>query len=166
MPQTTAGDRELLLSSLNAQREHVLETLDGLSEDDLRRTVLPSGWSCAGMVQHLAFDVERFWFVIIVAGEAEAPDIPKDAWQVPSGAPAGTALENYRREFERANEIICARSLEVAPDFWPEDRWPNWRFESLREVILHVMTETACHAGHLDAARELIDGHTYMVLTD
>jgi hypothetical protein len=36
----------------------------------------------------------------------------------------------------------------------------------VREVVLHVITETACHAGHLDTARELIDGRLWMVLTD
>ena len=36
--------------------------------------------------------------------------------------------------------------------------------DNLREVVLHVITETATHAGHLDAVRELIDGRTWMVL--
>ena len=82
---STEPETSLLLSSLNNQREHVLGILDGLPDDALRRPVLPSGWTCLGMVQHL------------------------------------------------------------------------------REVILHVITETACHAGHLDAVRELIDGRTWMV---
>jgi len=38
--------------------------------------------------------------------------------------------------------------------------------DDLREILLHVITETACHAGHLDAARELIDGKQWLVLTD
>ena len=36
----------------------------------------------------------------------------------------------------------------------------------LRDTVLHVLTETACHAGHLDTVRELIDGRTWLVLTD
>ncbi|HEU5416746.1 MAG TPA: DUF664 domain-containing protein, partial [Streptosporangiaceae bacterium] len=52
----------LLLDYLNGQRRHVLGILDDLSEDDLRRPVLPSGWTSLGMVRHLALDVERFWF--------------------------------------------------------------------------------------------------------
>lgn len=36
----------------------------------------------------------------------------------------------------------------------------EWRLPDLRAVVLHVITETACHAGHLDAARELLDGRT------
>ncbi|QNK83704.1 DUF664 domain-containing protein [Nakamurella sp. PAMC28650] len=60
-------EKVALLSHLNAQRHHVLGSLDGLSEADLRRPVLPSGWSCLGLVQHLALDVERFWFRALVA---------------------------------------------------------------------------------------------------
>jgi hypothetical protein len=43
--------------------------------------------------------------------------------------------------------------------------WSSWRLANLREVLLPVITETACHAGHLDAACELIDGRKWMVLT-
>jgi len=58
-----------LVSSLNAQRDHVLGILEGLSEEALRRPVLPSGWTCLGLVRHLAIDVERFWFASIIAGK-------------------------------------------------------------------------------------------------
>ena len=51
-----------LLGHLDAQRRHVLGILEGLDEDGLRRTVLPSGWNCLGLLQHLALDDERFWF--------------------------------------------------------------------------------------------------------
>ena len=40
----------------------------------------------------------------------------------------------------------------------------RWRYADLRTVIVHVLIETATHAGHLDAARELIDGRQYIVL--
>jgi hypothetical protein len=49
-----------LLSSLNVQREHVLGILDGLAAQALRRRMLPSGWTCLGLVRHLAIDVARF----------------------------------------------------------------------------------------------------------
>ena len=53
--------------------------------------------------------------------------------------------------------------LEDAPNHWP-DHFGSWRLPDLRAIILHVITETACHAGHLDAARELIDGNTWLIL--
>ena len=164
MPDPTVSEEsEALLSSLQGQRGHVLGALEGLGEQDLRRPVLPTGWTCLGLVQHLALDVERFWFRAVMAGQPGL--IPEaNAWQVASGTPAGAVLDLYRQEAELATGIITATSLDAEPAWWP-DWFGNWRLHNLRQIILHVITETACHAGHLDAARELIDGHTWLILT-
>jgi uncharacterized damage-inducible protein DinB len=163
MSQTTATDeRAMLLAYLDVQRNHVLGILEGLSDEDLRRPMLPTGWTCVGMVQHLALDVERFWFRTIVAGEAA--DLLETSWQVPADVPSQSVFDRYREEIERANAIIRSTPLDAPPKAWPVDIWPDWRHENLRQTMLHVITETACHAGHLDAARELIDGRTWMVL--
>jgi uncharacterized damage-inducible protein DinB len=155
-----------LLSSLNNQREHVLGILEGLGDDALRRPVLPSGWTCLGLVRHLAVDVERFWFRRVVAGQpVEARVSDAAVWQVAPDEPAADVFSLYRREIELANAIIAATPLDTAPAWWP-DEWSGWRLGGLREIILHVITETACHAGHLDAVRELIDGRTWLVLTE
>ncbi|HEY7036940.1 MAG TPA: DinB family protein [Thermomicrobiales bacterium] len=166
---TPAEETQVLLSYLNAQRDHVLGILDGLDEDDLRRPVLPSGWTCLGLVQHLALDVERFWFRAVVAGEQAGIDGLAEignAWEVSAEVPAGDVLDRYREEIDRANAVIAATPLDAAPAWWPEDQFGNWRVDSLREIVLHVMTETACHAGHLDAVRELIDRRLWLVLTE
>lgn len=154
-----------LLRSLDNQRGHVLGILEGLSDDDLRRPVLPTGWNCVGLVQHLALDVERWWFWNVTAGKT-APEDPQtdDAWQVPPGVPAAEILDLYRSQTERATNVITATPLDAAPKWWPEDMFGSWRLRNLRETMLHVITETACHAGHLDAARELIDGRTWLIL--
>jgi hypothetical protein len=73
-------------------------------------------------------------------------------------------LAQYRREIELANAIVSARSLDAPPAWWPTEIFPDLPRRDLRRTILHVITETACHAGHLDAVRELIDGHTWQVL--
>jgi uncharacterized damage-inducible protein DinB len=125
--------------------------------------VLPTGWNCLGLVSHLTYDVERFWFRAVVTGESV--DFPDDAWSVPTDMPAASVLQNYRQEIERADEIIEATDLDAPPAWWPEDRWGAWRLDDLREVLLHVIVETACHAGHLDAARELLDGQTWLLVT-
>jgi len=167
---TPDRENKTLLSYLSAQRAHVLGILEGLDEEALRRPVLPSGWTCLGLVQHLALDVERSWFRGVVAGEqtviddlAEAPD---DAWRVGADASAEAVFDVYRQEIDRANAIITATPLDTAPAWWPPDLFGDWRLHTLREIILHVMTETACHAGHLDAVRELIDGRRWLVLTE
>ena len=61
---------------------------------------------------------------------------------------------------ERA-ALLAGLDLDAAPPRWP-DYFADWRLADVREVILHVMTETAVHAGHLDTARELIDGRTWL----
>jgi hypothetical protein len=159
-----SGESGALLSSLNAQRDHVLGILDGLPGEALRRGVLPSGWTCLGLVRHLAIDVERFWFRSIIAGEQVELCEGAEAWQVGEDIPPDAVLGLYRQEIGRANEIIAGTSLDTAPAQWPEE-WASWRLANLREVLLHVITETACHAGHLDVVRELIDGRRWMVLT-
>jgi len=161
-------EKTMLLSSLDAQRNHVLGILEGLPEEDLRRPVLPSGWTCVGLVQHLALDVERFWFRAVIAGEQTIIDdlnAAGDVWQVPSDVRAEDIFDVYRQEIDLANAIITATSLDTAPAWWP-NFFGDWRLRDLREVILHVITETACHAGHLDVVRELIDGRRWLVLTE
>ena len=158
-------DTGLLRAQLDAQREHVLGILDGLDEDALRRPVLPSGWSCLGLLRHLAVDVERFWFRCVVAGDRETiAGLGGNAWQVGPDVPAATVLDLYRQEIDRANAVIAATPLDAAPAWWPTEQFGDWWLGSVRAVVLHVLTETACHAGHLDAARELIDGRTWLVL--
>jgi hypothetical protein len=158
--QTMSPVDRALLGALNQQREHVPGILDGLPEPALRRPVLPSGWTCLGLVRHLALDVERFWFRGVAVGEPV--DQPAGAWQVPPGETASVVLDLYRREIALADAVIAVTPLDRAPARWP-GQWPDWRLGDLREIILHVITETACHAGHLDAVRELIDGRTWMV---
>jgi hypothetical protein len=169
MSQPAALDeRATLLASLNEQRNHVLGILEGLSDEDLRRAMLPSGWSCIGLVHHLALDDERFWFRAVIAGEQSVIDEldgAGNAWQVASDVPATDVFDLYRHEIDGATAIMTSTSLDAAPAWWP-DFFGDWRLDNVREVILHVITETACHAGHLDVVRELIDGRRWMVLTE
>lgn len=150
--------------SLNSQREHVLGALDGLSEDDLRRPVLPSGWTPLGLVRHLALEVEQFWFRGAVAGETLTETTGDEAWQVPAHVPGAAILGLYRDEIARANAIIAATPVDAMPKWWP-DYFRNLPPRPLRGTLLHVITETATHAGHLDTVRELIDGTQWLVLT-
>jgi Protein of unknown function (DUF664) len=160
-------DKAALLDCLDTQRAHVVGVLDGLSDDALHRPVLPTGWSSVGLVQHLALDVERFWFRVVVAGESEVEDgsgSSESAWVVPRDTPASDVFDLYREEVGLANDIIANIALDAEPRYWP-DFFGDWRLPDLRAILLHVVAETACHAGHLDAARELIDGHTWLILT-
>ncbi|MER6677530.1 DUF664 domain-containing protein [Streptomyces sp. NPDC000983] len=134
----------------------------------LRRPVLPSGWTCLGLVQHLALDVERFWFRAVAAGEDEVIKSlgdDGDAWQVGAEVQAAEILDRYRTESDLADAIITATAADAPLAWWPHQLFGEPHLHTHRDILLHVITETACHAGHLDAARELLDGRRWMVLT-
>jgi Protein of unknown function (DUF664) len=169
--KVVSKELETLRDRLDIQREHVLGILDGLSEDQLRRPVLPTGWSCLGLVRHLALDVELFWFPGVFAGEPDvAAQLAADEgthWRVPDGMGAEDVFAEYRAAIERSNSVLAAagqraNAPEQEPAAWPDQIWPDWRLPDLRHILLHAITETACHAGHLDAVRELIDGTTWL----
>src|SRR5260370_24849432 len=86
----TSNQATDLMDHLTKHRKHVLGILENLPEEAMRRPVLPTGWTCAGLVQHLALDDERFWFRQVLTGEQVEPDeVGDDGWQVrPAGAAA------------------------------------------------------------------------------
>lgn len=96
------GTAVALLRTLDAQRNHAIGILDGLNRNALLTPVLPTGWSCLGLVQHLAVDVERFWFRAVMAGEeaawAEFGDDQASAWQVDPDTEPADVFGLYRDE--------------------------------------------------------------------
>jgi len=165
-----ANETELLVGFLDSQREHVLGILDGLSESELRRAVLPSGWSSLGLVKHLALGVEHYWIRCIVAGEsleffAEHGLEDQGDWRVSPSETPDEILGLYRAEIARSNEIIRATPLD-APPSQRDPGWGEWNISDLRFILLHLIEETACHAGHLDAVRELIDGRQWLTFEE
>jgi Protein of unknown function (DUF664) len=160
MQPASSKERAALPDWLNGQRRHVLGVMTGLPEEALRRPVLPSGWTCLGMLRHLAVDDERFWFRGVAAGEPVDLNDPT-GWQPWPDEPAEAVFELYRQEIAAADAVLAGLDLDAAPAGWP-DYFTGWRLHDVREIILHVITETAVHAGHLDAARELTDGRTWL----
>jgi len=160
-------ERAVLLGQLAGVRQHVLTQLDGLSDEQLRQPVLPSGWSCLGLVRHLTLSDERYWFEVVVAGEPLDfwPEGDDGDWRVEPGEAAAEVIEAYRSAIARSDEIIATRQLEDPPR-QPEDWWREAEvdFPDLRAIVVHVLVETAVHAGHLDAVRELLDGRQHLVL--
>jgi hypothetical protein len=156
------AEAEVLVEFLENQRAAVFAKIDGLSDDALHRAVFPSGWSCLGLVQHLAMDDERYWFRWIAAGEQvelSTSDVEGAQWSVDPDRTSGQVLDLYRDEIGRANAIVAMTPLDTPPRR-QDPRWPDWKIPNLRWIILHMIEETARHAGHLDTARELLDGST------
>ena len=162
-----AWERELLLERLAGLRAHILEQLEGLSDADLRRSVLPSGWSSLGLVRHLTLSDERYWFEVVMAGGDLGfwPDGANADWHVAVDESSDRVLAAYREAIGASDAIIAGLTLDDPPAR-PEDWWGDagLRFPDLRSVIVHVIVETATHAGHLDAVRELIDSRQHIVL--
>jgi hypothetical protein len=166
-PKETLPQRAVLLSRLTGQRKHVLAQLDGLTDEQLRRPVLPSGWSCLGLVRHLTLSDERYWFEVVVAGRRLDfwPEGDNGDWRVGADESADGVVTAYREAIARADEIIAGRRFEDPPaqaeQWWDE---AGLSFPDLHSIVVHVLVDTSVHAGHLDAARELLDGHQHLVL--
>ncbi|MET0326479.1 MAG: DinB family protein [Ilumatobacteraceae bacterium] len=152
---------------LDGQRGHVLGILEGLTDEQLRRPVLPSGWSCLQMVRHLTIADERYWFRHVMGGAPGdiLPSGPRADWEVGDDETAADVLDLYRQEIEWSDELLATTDPDEPPRH-PDPRWDEWgmSFPDLRTITMHVLTETAVHAGHLDAARELLDGRQWIVL--
>lgn len=160
-------ERFVLTAALTAQRSHVLDALAGLSDDQLRRPALPSGWSPIGLVRHLTLADERYWFHSIIGGEPLDwfPDEPGADWHVDPTEPTQAVLDEYIAEIGRADRILGSVELD-APPRQRDPLWDEWGidFPDVRTIVVHMIVETAVHAGHVDAVRELIDGTQRLVV--
>lgn len=145
---------------LRDARAAVLWKLDGLSEYDVRRPLVPTGTNLLGLVKHLAF-VEMGYFGDTfgrpcpdqIAWDESDPNA--DMFAAPDESRAFiTGL--YRRAWAHADATIDALGLDARGHvpWWPPDRDEV----TLHRVLVHMTTETSRHAGHADVIRELIDG--------
>ncbi|MBA8794108.1 putative damage-inducible protein DinB [Friedmanniella endophytica] len=146
-------ERDALEHFLDANRAAVTAVVDGLADADARRSVVPTGWTPLELMVHLG-GVERHWFLRVVRGDRS--DRPAHHGPLASLADATAA---YRAECARSRQILERFGLDDAVSFdQPADLVGEVR--TVRDVVLHVIEETARHAGHLDIPRELLDGRT------
>jgi Protein of unknown function (DUF664) len=157
------GD-QALLGFLHAQREAVLAIVAGLDEEAWHRSIVPSGWTPAGLVDHLG-GAEWHWFQGVVAGaEPEPPpgeeDLPPydPTAAFVSDLPSAEIIAFYRDQCASSDAVLAVTPLSASPRGKHGD--PDNEPPDVRWVVLHMIEETARHAGHLDIARELLDGQT------
>jgi uncharacterized damage-inducible protein DinB len=144
---------------LNAQRESVLAIIAGLDDEALTTSVLPSGWTLLGLIEHLGH-AERHWFQEVLTGSADPLPWPDDD-HPPLTTPRSpeVVLRFYREQCRRSDAALAA--VPVGTRVRGHHPGPvGAQVTDLRRIVLHMIEETARHAGHLDAARELLDGRT------
>ena len=167
MSEQGDSERDRLRYFLDQQRQAVLAIIEGLDESQLRTPVLPSGWTPIGLVLHLA-GAESQWFQRVALGtqpqvswDDGIVDPPYDP-QAPftTGHSSAAVIDHYRQQCRISNEVLDSRDLDAALLGEIGFDWPGEPITDLRWVALHLIEETARHAGHLDCARELLDGAT------
>jgi Protein of unknown function (DUF664) len=145
---------------LQAGRDAMLWKLDGLSEYDVRRPLVPTGTNLLGLVKHLAgVELGYFGDTFGRPWDGPAPGDESDPFSDMFAAPSQsrdfiTGL--YRQAWAHSDATIETLPLDAAGRVpW----WPAGRDEvTLHRILIHVTSETSRHAGHADIIRELIDG--------
>jgi hypothetical protein len=153
----------LLNSFLDAQRARALEIVGDLDVRQLATPVLPSGWTPLGMIEHLGH-AERHWFQQVALGSADPfpwPDDPAEDDEGGFTTPRSpeVVFGFYRDQIDRANAVLASVPWDTPP-VGDHGQGDTEQITDLRFIVLHLIEETARHLGHLDAARELIDGRT------
>ncbi len=145
------SELDALLATLHSLRTSALDKLAGLSEEDARRSTVPSGTNVAGLIQHLTF-VEAKWIEQIVGGRK--PSRGQRSMQVDPSVSLRTLRADYRAAWETSDAIIRELGDPGAPIMY------KGKARDLRWAILAVIGETAQHTGHADIIREQLDGKT------
>ncbi len=167
--QTLTGERADLLASLAKHRHFLRYTTRGLNDEQAAQRTTVSELCLGGLVKHVAA-TERQWARFIVEGPAAMsfdPATMADTWasafrMTPGDTLAGL-LEHYEQVASETGDLVRrvpdldgAHPLPQAPWFEPGASW------SARRVLLHIIAETAQHAGHADIIREALDGSKSM----
>ncbi|GAA1282588.1 DinB family protein [Pseudonocardia aurantiaca] len=179
-PVTTAvtGERADLLETLGKHRYFLRHTVQGLTDDEARLRTTASELTLGGLIKHVA-GIEKGWVDFILdgpqsgVGEVDwsqdgeiSPEVLEE-WSAKFRLLPDETLEGVLAEYaevaRRTDELVAgipdldaSQPLPEAPWFEAGARW------SARRVFLHIVAETAQHAGHADIIRESLDGQKSM----
>lgn len=171
--RTLNRERSDLLETLAKHRDFLRVTVEGLTDEQAALRTTASELCLGGIIKHVA-EVESGWADFIVRGPAAMDH--GDEWTADSevqdwlarfrmqpGESLAGLLEDYEQVARRTDELVASLAdldeshpLPVAPWFEKGARW------SARRVLLHILAETAQHAGHADIIRESLDGSKTM----
>ncbi|MFF5173206.1 DinB family protein [Micromonospora sp. NPDC000089] len=162
--QVRTGERADLLQIIRRQRGFLRHTVQGLTDEQAATRSTVSALCLGGLIKHVTVMEER-WARFAVGG-AEAMQSESVDWEavfrMTDGDTLAALLDGYAAVAARTDELIATLDLDAswplpsAPWFEPGASW------SIRQVVLHVITEISQHAGHADILRESIDGQKTM----
>jgi len=162
--QTMTSERTDLLDTLADHRGFLLRTIEGMTDEQAGLRPTASELCLGGIVKHLTL-VEERWARFIVEGPGAIGPADASAYErhLAGFRVDGESLEvlvsRYADVARRTEELVASLpSLDISHPL-PEAPWfevgASW---SARRTLLHVIAETAQHAGHADILRETIDG--------
>lgn len=149
----TADERSQLDAFLDTHRRLLNHSLDGLSENEARRQLVPSRTTLLGLVKHATF-VEQVWFNEAITGtprqQLGLPATPDESFILTDDDTIATIRETHRR--------VCTASMQAVSHLTLDDIVTGHRFGPLtvRWIYIHVIRELAHHCGHADILREQI----------
>ncbi len=167
---TNSAERDDLVALLDKHRGLFLVTAQGLSDEQARSTPTVSALSLGGLIKHVT-STEASWLDFIENGAPEQSGPEEDSASayeaflngfrlLPHETLAG-AIEEYEAVAARADRLIRTVDLSATHPL-PEAPWFAKESWSNRRVLMHLIAETAQHAGHADVIRETIDGQRTM----
>jgi uncharacterized damage-inducible protein DinB len=158
-------ERELLLAYLTQQRYVLKLTAHGLTDEQSRQSSPPSSLTVGGLIKHVS-QVERYWIDLVVQRQADvdAADTEyEDNFKLAPGETLASVIDAYDA-VARETEAVIGKIADLGQAVpvpsgvpWFPDDVEAW---TVRWVLLHLITETARHAGHADIVREAVDGAT------
>jgi hypothetical protein len=173
MTETTTHepDRERadLIETLQAHRTFLRHTVDGLDDEAAARRTTVSELCLGGLIKHVA-QVEANWARFVVEGPSAMPGFTEAAmaahaagFRMGDGDTLAGVLAAYEDVAGRTDELVATvPSLDLSHPL-PEAPWfPPGARRSARRVFMHIVAETAQHAGHADILREALDGQKTM----
>ena len=150
-PRLVGGERETVLALLQYQRDSLVKKVGGVSEEAARTSPVASGTSLLWLMKHMT-RAESVWILRRFAGlEMVVADD-----HVTADDTVPTAIAAYQETWSRTDSVVAdSRDLgALCRDVGGETP------VTLRWVLMHLLEETARHAGHADVLREMVDGET------
>ncbi|GGM18698.1 DinB family protein [Micromonospora yangpuensis] len=148
-----ADERTQLLAFLDTHRRLLNQCLDGLTEEEARRRLVPSRTTLLGLVKHATY-VERVWFTEAVTGT------PRQQLGLPPKVEDSFVLAETDTivSIRDAHREACRDSARVLAGLALDDVATGHRFGAMtvRWILLHLLRELAQHCGHADILREQI----------